>query len=297
MAVGTTANFVMTRNDVVAAALRKVRAWPEDGNPPLGRVRDAIKALNRLLRHEDNKGVTVNKNLWAISHDAILLAAGSYIYGTSQGLPSNVLDLFSAHFRNTSGDDSEELDIITTEEYARLPDKDETGDPSKVYLKRDRLLADQKLYIWPGYSVTNTSLGTSSVVTGTDALDYTCIKAHESLAINRPITGASYSLYWKQTGTGGSAWATATDYTNQKLLWMAYKRPLFDFDGPYDNPDMPLGWENYLIYKLAVDLAPEFGLPLDDRRELKNDLKMYENELFPSSRGNANTYHNKAVYF
>jgi len=159
------------------------------------------------------------------------------------------------------------------------------------------LLSSQTLYIWPGYSVTDTSLGTSSVVTGTDSLDYSCIKAHESLAINRPITGASYSLYWKQTGTGGSAWATATDYTNQKLLWAAFKRPLFDFDGPYDNPDMPAGWDNYLIYKLAVNLAPEYRVPADDRTELRKLLKEAELDVFPSARGNANTNHNKSLFF
>lgn len=54
----------------------------------------------------------------------------------------------------------------------------------------------------------------STVITGTDALNYTCIKGHTSSASDRPITGANWSTFWKQTGTGGAGWVTATNYTS-----------------------------------------------------------------------------------
>lgn len=54
----------------------------------------------------------------------------------------------------------------------------------------------------------------STVITGTDAKDYTCKRSHTSAAINRPITGANYTLYWVQEGTGGAGWVTATAYTS-----------------------------------------------------------------------------------
>lgn len=54
----------------------------------------------------------------------------------------------------------------------------------------------------------------STVITGTDNLNYTCIKGLTSSASDRPITGANWSTYYKQTGTGGIAWVTATPHTS-----------------------------------------------------------------------------------
>ena len=292
MATGSTSNFISTRSDIIAAALRKVKSWPEDNNPPIEKIKSTIKALNRILRQEDLKGVQQNKHLWALSHSAVFLAVGGYVYGEDDGLPTSILDLHEASFRNTDGDDTE-LDIITPEGYARLSSKDETGDPTSIFLKRDRLLADNLLYIHPA----PTSIGDTSEVVGTDTLNYKCILGHTSAAINRPITGASYPLYWKQEGSAGAAWVTATDYTNGELIWLSFKRPLFDFDSPYDNPDFPSGWDNYLINKLAVDLAAESTLNTEERGWLRLQLKEAESELFPSSRANANTYHNKTKFF
>jgi len=292
VAVGTTADFVSTRADIISGALRKVKMWPEDGNPPLERVQDAIRKLNRLLRAEDLKGTQQSKHLWALSTNAVILVAGQFIYTTTETLPNNILDLHSVMFRNTSGDDIE-LDIITSKQYAEIANKNDTGDPKHVWLRRDRLLASQKLYVWP----TPASIGTASVVEGSDALQYTCIQTHTSATLNKPITGTDYTLYWKQTGSGGSAWAASTDYTNSELLYLTYKRPLFDFDGPYDNPDFPAGWDRYLIHKLALDLAPESTISVEDRLWLKRELQDAELDLFPSSKENATTNHNKAVFF
>lgn len=52
----------------------------------------------------------------------------------------------------------------------------------------------------------------ASEVTGTDGLVYTCIRSHTSAASNRPVTGANWSTYWKQTGSTGGGWVTSTAY-------------------------------------------------------------------------------------
>lgn len=58
------------------------------------------------------------------------------------------------------------------------------------------------------------SLNASSVILGTDSLDYTCIKNHTSASTNQPITGTNYLNYWRQTGAGGVVWGTGNAYTN-----------------------------------------------------------------------------------
>jgi len=292
MSVGTTADFALTRNDIIASALRKVRGWPEDGNPPTHRIREAIRALNLIVRTEDLKQTDLSKSLWAYSTTYLDLAVKRAIYSSSQSLPE-IRELDTVLVRDTSGGDVP-LDIISPSAYASLAQKNDTGVPSKVYLKEARLRTSNTLFINPVPS----SVTAGDSVTVSNVL-YTCILGHTSSTENKPATGASYSLYWRNDGAHVAAddWATATDYSNGDLLVLHYKRPLYDFDLQYDNPDFPLGWEDYFIYKLAIRLAPEYDLGMDRRQELKNDLAQISAEIFPSTRQKTNTYHNKTCFF
>ena len=294
MSTGTTADFVVTRNDIIASAMRKLKAWPEDGNPPSHKIREAIRALNLILRRESLKQSGLAKSMWALDTNAILLSVGGGIYDSVEGLSESIQEIESAVRRDTSGADTP-LEIIHSDSYAKLDPKNETGDPLKVFLERKRLLADQKLFVWP----LPTSIGTtSSVVQG--EVTYSCILKHTSATINKPGTGASWRLYWNagDVATGSAdSWVTATSYTNGSLIILTYKRPLYDFDSQYDNPDFPQGWEDYLIYKLAVLLAPEYDISLESKNSLKQDLADITAELFPASRENTTDYHNKASYY
>jgi hypothetical protein len=294
MATGSTADFALTRNEIIASAIRKCKAWPEDGNMPVHKIRDAIRALNLILRQEDLKQTGLAKSNWALSTVALPLVAGRYIFSSDEDLP-NILELQSVTVRGTDGDDSVPIDIISADDYSALSPKNETGDPTKVYLRRARLLEDQRLYVWPA---------PSSVTAGDSVIQsevtYTCILKHTSATENKPGSGASADLYWKagDTATGSAdTWATATEYDNGDLIILNFKRPLYDFDTQYDNPDMPLGWEDYLIYKLAVRLAPEYDLGMEQRTMLKMELADIERELVPAAREKTNQTHNLARFF
>lgn len=294
MSTGTTADFALTRNDIIASALRKVKGWPEDGNPPVHKLREAVRALNNILRLEDVKQTGLAKSAWALTTTVLDLAAGRYIYSSTESLPA-IRELISATVRGTDGDDGDTLDLITAEAYAALTPKDDTGDPKKLFLRRARLLEDQLLYLWPAPSSVTAA---DTVVQG--EITYTCILSHTSASENKPGSGASWTMYWRAgaaaVGTADT-WATATAYANGDSLVLMYKRPLYDFDTAYDNPDIPLGWEDYLIYKLAVRLAPEYDLGSDQRQQLKQDLAMIETELVPAAREKTNTLHNNATFF
>ena len=294
MAVGSTFDFVLTRDEVIREALKKVGGYPPDGQVPFDKMTGAISTLNRIIRQEDRRGTGANSNLWALSTDYLILSAGGYIYSTTEGLASNIIELQNAAYRNTSGDDTE-LEIIQSGQYEAKLSKDDTGDPLYVYLQQSRLPGSHKFIINPA----PTSVTAGSEVTGTDALNYTCILKHESIAINRPITGASYSLYWKQTGSSGSTWVTATDYVNGQIIRYAYKRPLFDFDAATDNPDMPQGWEQYLIYRLAYELATDtdYNMPTEKVVLLAKAYKEAYSDIFPSTQPQTNSIHNKSIYY
>ena len=102
------------------------------------------------------------------------------------------------------------------------------------------------------------------------------------------------------TGTSretGSLWVSGTAYTNGELLRYLFKRPLADFDNPTDNPDMPQSWTRYLLYRLALDLAPDYALALDERQWLKQEALMAYEEIFPSTRSGATDFHDRTEFF
>ena len=294
MSTGTTFDFVLTRDEVIREALKKVGGYPPDGQVPFDKLTGAISTLNRIIRQEDRKGTGGNINLWAVSTDFLILSAGGYIYSTTEGLANNIIELETAYFRGVSGDDTP-IDIITLAEYDAAITKNDTGDPQCVYLQQNRLPGSHKLIINPAPS----SVTAGDEVTGTDALNYTCILKHEAATINKPITGASYSLYWKQTGSSGVAWASGTDYANGEIIRYSYKRPLYDFDGATDNPDMPQGWEQYLIYRLAYELASDtdYNMSPEKITLLARGYKEAYADIFPSTQPQTNSHHNKAMYY
>lgn len=188
----------------------------------------------------------------------------------------------------------------------------------------------------------------ASEVTGTDTLKYTCIRSHTSSATDKPITGANYKSYWKQTGSTGGTWITATEYsaigefqfdadvigmdkaflrysgydislairgfgeymevstkddfgepsilfiekltrmkgylwpqpinTNYILNVLQYTK-LEDFDAANNNPDFLTKWLRYLVYDLAADLGPEYGISMANQRYLDSKAELYKSRL------------------
>jgi hypothetical protein len=50
------------------------------------------------------------------------------------------------------------------------------------------------------------------------------------------------------------------------------RRMLYDFDNASDNPDIPQSWNLKLIKRLAYELAPENGIPLEERQLIKAEV-------------------------
>lgn len=93
--------------------------------------------------------------------------------------------------------------------------------------------------------------------------------------------GVPVQIYYQPRATEGTLrfWpipdtTTASDYT----IELTYQRPFEEFDTATDEPDFPSYWTRAIIYGLASDLAPEYGLPLNDRRTLKMEAKEFKDD-------------------
>lgn len=76
-----------------------------------------------------------------------------------------------------------------------------------------------------------------------------------------------------------------------KTIKLVYQRPFEDFVSATDTMDFPKEWTQTIIYKLAAALAPEYGVPLEDRQLLMKEAQMHEDRA--SSFGADET----SVYF
>lgn len=72
-----------------------------------------------------------------------------------------------------------------------------------------------------------------------------------------------------------SFWPTPAS-TNTDTVTLIYQRPFEYFSSSSQTLDFPEEWYNAVIYKVAVLLAPEWGIPLPDRQELKKEAEQYK---------------------
>jgi len=79
------------------------------------------------------------------------------------------------------------------------------------------------------------------------------------------------SLYiWPSPGT-----ADAAEYTLEVL----YHKPTDDMDNATDDFEFPQEWFETIKYGLAIRLAPIYGLPLDERKQLYYEFRPMKNKL------------------
>lgn len=289
MAVGTTTDSRYTRDSVINDAYKTI------GNPNRSgpEFNDAIPLLNAIIREADIE----DNLLWVVETDptSITLQVNIATYTTSEGLPNDIKYLDSVYFHDSNGSDSP-VTILTPQGYADLVNKFEQGSQiEKCYLTDHREWTSRELRVWPVMS----SINSQSEVIGPDTNNYQCIVSHVAEAsTNKPITGTNWRLYWQLGGSSGAVWVAGTSYTAPQLLRIKHKRPLYDFDLPTDNPDMPPGWGLVLMFQLAYVLSfRRPGLPVAFRESLRQEVALAKSRVNLGQIKVTTDYHNRSIFF
>ncbi len=241
MATSGSYNWILTRDNIIYAALENVGAYAFGQVPMAEYVSSASRTLNIMQQAWQNRGLF----LWAQADDVQVLTAATASYT----LDSDIVAIEQVMFREDEQDTL--LSPYTREEYKALADKAVAGSPTHYYY--DYRLAAPVLYLWPVYAYT------TSVKTGTDAAAWLCNNNHTSAAASKPVTGASYADYWETTSETPSVWVTATAYYSGIVKFTKIRR-LQDFDAAADNPDAPVRAYQALISGLTFRIAPKFGI-------------------------------------
>lgn len=98
---------------------------------------------------------------------------------------------------------------------------------------------------------------------------------------NKSTSGQPIQIYYDPQRDSGVLYvyppanAAAVSY---KQIKFTYQKPFEDFDASTDNPDFPQEWYEALKYGLASRLAGEYGISMDDRRQLMQEAILIKND-------------------
>ena len=99
-------------------------------------------------------------------------------------------------------------------------------------------------------------------------------KQEYSILGNKTTSGKPIQIYYEPLSDYGVLHVFPTpasiDAANNQI-YITYQRPFEDFNIATDTPDFPQEWYDAVVYGLAVRLAPEYGLPIDQRRVLAQE--------------------------
>lgn len=129
MSTSGTYSFMMTRDDIIQAALRLTTRFGSGDVIPAQDITNCAQALNILAKELATEGLP----LWAVQQYAVPMVIGQSSYNLSQitgmTLPIRVLDVF---IRDATGNDAT-LDITSRYDYDTLGSKTSQGVPNQCY--------------------------------------------------------------------------------------------------------------------------------------------------------------------
>jgi hypothetical protein len=98
---------------------------------------------------------------------------------------------------------------------------------------------------------------------------------------NKSISGNPIQLYYQPQRVSGTLFVYPTPTSveaSSNVVVIHYQRPFEDFDSSLDEPDFPQEWFDALAYGLACRLAPTYGIPINDRKQLWNEMTIIKQE-------------------
>lgn len=99
--------------------------------------------------------------------------------------------------------------------------------------------------------------------------------------------GTPVNLYYQPLSTYGviNLWPEPDESTT--TITLIYQRPFEDMSAAGDDFDFPPYWTEALIYGLAWRLAPEYGIPIQDRAVLSKEAEYFHQQAlsFGSEEG------------
>ena len=98
---------------------------------------------------------------------------------------------------------------------------------------------------------------------------------------NKTSVGNPIQIFYDPQNTYGDLYVFPVPSSVEaasNTITITYQRPFEDFDASTDTPDFPQEWYDAVTYGLACRLAPEYGLPIPDRKTLWQEMSIIKQD-------------------
>ena len=281
MATSGSKDFAISRSDIVEGALRKLGVY-DIGEPPSGDdTAAASMALNLMVKEWAARGADiflreeVTLFLQPQSKTYLLGSSGtnatkSYVETTlsaAEATSQTTISVTSETGMTIADNIGIKLDddsihwstiasLATLTINHALPSAAASG--NKVYAYTTKAQRPQKLI----YAFRRDTSDIDTEVTLEGEIEYQRLSSKSS-------EGPPVLAFYRPSLTNGTlhVWPVDGGSSVDKMIYISQVLT-DDFDSSADNPQFPIEWGNALVWGLASELAPEYGLPRLERREL-----------------------------
>ena len=279
MAASGSVNFSPTRNDIIKGALRLCLAVAQGEEPEADEVVEASQALNMMAKELQADGL----KLWKIDEGAVFMAADTSSYSLGPTGDHATLNYVTT---NLAAAVAESGTALTVDSITGISASDNIG----IELDDGTLHWDTVDGSPSGSAVALTTGVASAAADGNRLFTYTTkivrpIRIMDArLKVNAgneiPFTewmsrdeyydlplkssdGSPLQGYYDPQLVNGvlHIWPQAENVRDVVLFTFA--REIEDFDAASDTPDFPPEWMAALKFGLAVEIGPEYDVPLD----------------------------------
>jgi hypothetical protein len=286
MATSGTTTFNYSQSQIISSALRKIGAIAAGETPGPQMYQDASDALNIMVKEWDSMGI----HLWTESEGILFLQPSQYQYALGPTTSDHATQSYvQTHLAATANSGATSIQVNSITGIS-------SGDHIGVTLSTGYLF-------WttvndaPSGTTVNLAAGLTAMASAnSNVFDYTTAllrplrvvaarRFNINSAIETPMVRMSrldYRDLPNKSNIGQPTqffydpqlvlgqmylWEAPADNTN--LVKFTWYRQIQDFDAPSNTPDLPQEWLGALIWGLAIEMAPEYDVPVQRLAALK----------------------------
>lgn len=290
MAISNSYNLSITRNDVIAGALRILGVIGEGDTPSSDQYTTGAEALNFLCKSWIAEGLPI----WLVKEIWVEM---------DQGVDSYTIGSFASSGK-ASATVTGQFPMKVYQAWIRSRTAVTTG-----WVANTAKIAGDNIYptVDNGFYYTCTTGGTTHATTEptwptvvdstvTDGTVVWTAVAWEKLDIpmtvlseqeynvlgNKSGGGRPAQVFYKKLRTYGElkTFPVCGSEDDGKRLYILAQTPYADFDASSDEPDFPIEFSRALKFGLASDLTFDYGYPSKDRESLERRAEMYKSQAF-----------------
>lgn len=301
MATSGSKDYSVTRADIIGAALRKIGEFDQGEAISGAATSSASLALNLMVKEWVARGI----DIWLRDEITLFLQPNTLTYalGTTNATASYVETTLSA--AEASGQT-----VISVTSSTGMTAADIVG----IKMDDDTIHWTTIVSVDSATQITITTATDAAAASGNRVYAYTTtagrpqkivsVYRRDKNDIDTPVslvgeteyrslsskdsTGAPVLAWYQPTLTTGTlyVWPVDGGADTDKLVMSAQYLP-DDFDAASNNPQFPIEWANTIIWNLAAEIAPEYGIPEREQRLLISRAEAKLNELLSYDSENA----------